>query len=256
MKLLNRRVHLGLFLGQRMLCVMAWLTLLFSSAALHAIENYVPKIPKVALPPTDVIVLDMVDDKREGRFSEGHDAVITSVALQGLINRSESTKIFMKKVPLRGGQWSQLDAVYDLQISEGLIPYDLIEPELDTSKKYPVLSYLLEHYSHLIDGYVLYEPMEGAQTVFSAGDDWTNGGGRCAALNVCTFENAIMVSPNILTYIENEGYSFPFLADTRGLSNIEAADWSIARGHMDDPRRSRVAAGYHHERGFHCCLLV
>ena len=62
-------------------------------------------------------------------------------------------------------------------------------------------------------------------------------------MNVCTFEGALPLTEQLDDYAKAAGFEWPLMADTRGMDNEKAMDWSMAR-YMDDPRRNPSLVAY------------
>ena len=146
--------------------VLGVLTVCFSSMVciLQGAEAE-PRMPKLG-PTERIVVLDLGMDKRNGGdafYTEAHDALAAISCIQGLVNRTATEKIYLTNFPQ---QWywddagSGLGSSSQIHLYDGLIPYERIYPELDTTKKYPVLSYLMEHYGDVVKGKVLVPSIE------------------------------------------------------------------------------------------------
>lgn len=203
------------------------------SAAQTSEADYQPLMPKMS-PTERIVVLDLRADKANGGdafYTEAHDALTAIACIQGLVNRDAKEKIYLTNFPQ---QWywddagSGLGSTSQIHLYDGLLPFERVYPEVDTTKKYPVLSYLMEHYGDVVKGKVL------APTIR---DSIEIAGARSAAITTCTFEDGVLLSPEIEQYLKDEGYDLPLLADTRGMNRIEAFDWSIER-YLNDPRRT------------------
>lgn len=209
-------------------------------------------------PLEKVIVVDVRADMAVGGddlYTRGHDAISTLATFQGLINRQSSTKILLKNMPVRLF-WNVADGghgnPYDIILEQGMLGVPVEVAELDGTKTFPALDYLLRHYHHLVKGFVYapavenfgwkldYDPDEGGAEIVA-----TVNAARAAAVNVCTFDDALFVTNRIADFIfKREGFYFPELADTRKFkSPEEALDWSLER-YIDHPKRNRQVVGF------------
>lgn len=213
------------------------LSLLLGGFALQVcLADYEPQLPKTS-PTKKILVIDLAADKANGGgsfYTEAQDALAAAICLQGLVNRNSETKVFFNNVPVRffwdlnrGGQGNP----YDYMIEDGLLPFQIERVTLDATKQYPALSYMMSQYADLLSGKVLCPSADGKE-------DHTIAGARMAALTACTFEDALLVSPGIDAYLQSEGYELKAIADTRGMSNIEATRWSLDK-YMDLPKRTK-----------------
>ncbi len=229
------------------------LLLLLNSAAVAA--AYRPVLPKTS-PTREILVVDVLDDWRKHESSEAHSVLLAIACLQGLVNRDAQTKIYLVNFPWRlWWDWSlparrekvrhwsygttadiaRKEWVHPARaaIHDGLIPFPATVAKLDTSKKFPALSFLFKHFGSKVKGKVLCPEMKGTH----------NGGARAAAVNACTFESALPVAPCIDAYLQAEGAVLPAVADTRGMDNTQALQWSAKR-YMNAERRNRTVVGY------------
>jgi hypothetical protein len=197
---------------------------------------YEPVLPKV-LSLDGVVVLDWAHPKTGA--IEKEDFRATLLSFQGLINRTERTKVYFTSVPIRvfetGDERNALGKLAGpgdpciLWLEEGLIPGERKKPVLDAASPHPVFDYLWENYRHLVKGKVLCPDRTS---------DRDRMGPRAAALNACTFENALMVPESVDTYLRSRNINLPVLADTRKMDLLQAFHWSIDK-YIKHPKRNR-----------------
>ena len=215
-------------------CVVLGFAFFLTSQGTKAQTSILPKTPAQ---PDKVIVLD---------WNQASTPLATITCLQGVINRFEANKasgerrfIFIKNLPSTrfGGR---TPAVWDGLLADGLVPYPLEEPTLSGSGQL-LLDYMMLNFSQAVKGYVI-SPTDKAQVTGSV---------RAAALNVCSMEGSIgqgwplMVSTPTYDYLVSQGYNKPVIAnlETMNLTDIQAFDWSVARGHLtDSDRNNRISA--------------
>jgi len=224
----------------------------------QTVSAYTPMLPKTG-PTEKVIVVDITKDKLVGtdayniyyHFSESQDAVMAICALQGLINRDSPTKIYLTNVP---GQisWSPEVMLFRPEddpsttaLEDGLIPYPIEYAELDETKRFPALSWLLDNYGHLVKGKALCPTTAGHEH-----DVTETSGARAAALNACTFESFLPVTPLINKYLLHEGYRIEQKYDLRSMDNVEAMRWSMDQ-YLDHPKLNRQLVSAWSEVGTH-----
>ncbi|HYW79161.1 MAG TPA: hypothetical protein VE890_06260, partial [Thermoguttaceae bacterium] len=166
-------------------------------------------------------------------------ALSTIACIQGLVNRTSCEKIFLKGVPFRCFWKVEEESPrnagrvgpgnpYDDMLDE-LIPYPKEFPEVDPSKRAPVLLHLLKTYRPLIKGKVLARERSA---------------GRMPAINACTFKDGILVSDEVDRFLQSEGYDLPLLADYRDVDDdFRATEISITQ-YLDHPKRNTQMIGY------------
>lgn len=180
------------------------------SAATKA-SSYLPKTVETE----KVLVFDMSQDLKK-RDADAKEAYMAITSIQGIVNRTSKTKIFLTNTP-QEHTWTPYNSAQSW-IDKGVIPADAEYPALNYGKKYPVLSYLLEHYQSEIKGMVQVPSLSGSIV----------DGAVMAGVTVAGVEDSILVSSSIEKYIANEGYNFTVKANTRSFkSNIEAFDWAF-----------------------------
>jgi len=173
-------------------------------------EGYLPK----AAAAEKVLVLDLSKDLA-ARDGEAKEAYMAITAIQGLVNRDSAIKVYLTHTP-QEHDWTPF-AADEAWLSDGLIPVPREYPIVNNSRKYPVLSYLLDNYSSYIKGKVYTPNLSGAIVDCAV----------MAAITACGVEDAIPVTAAIGRYIELEGYDFTAKADTRSFSdNISAFNWA------------------------------
>jgi hypothetical protein len=181
--------------------------------ATAASAAYTPKMPKMAA-TTAIVTVDLATDLA-ARSWEAKEDYIAITAIQGIVNRTSATKIYLLHTCTEINWCVETD---QMKLDDSMFPVPRTAAVLPGGKKYPALSYLLQQYSSYIKGKVLYPSLppscEGAVT---------------AAITACGMEDAIPVSSAIDAYISGEGYSFAQKADTRTLTNnVAACDWAWA----------------------------
>lgn len=173
-------------------------------------DSYLPKTPETK----KVIVFDLSHDLKN-HDAEAKEAYMAITSIQGIINRTSSTKIYLTHTP-QEHDWTPYPADQSW-LDNGLIPAEKEYPPLDYGKKYPVLSYLLEQYNNQLKGIIQVPQLSGKII----------DGAVMAGVTAAGIEDSILVSPNIEKYVQNEGYHFETKANTRGFkNNIEAFDWA------------------------------
>jgi hypothetical protein len=202
---------------------------------------YEPVLPKV-LSLDGVVVLDWAHPKTGA--IEKEDFRATLLSFQGLVNRTESTKVYFTSVPIRvfetGDERNALGKLAGpgdpcvLWLEEGLIPGERKKPVLDAASPHPVFDYLWENYRHLVKGKVLCPDRTS---------DLDRMGTRAAALTAATFENALMVPESVDTYLRSRNINLPVLADTRKMDSLQAFRWSIER-YANHPKRNRRVVAF------------
>lgn len=174
-------------------------------------NSYLPKTVETE----KILVFDMSQDLKK-RDADAKEAYMAITSIQGIVNRTSKTKIFLTNTP-QEHTWTPYNSSQSW-LDNGIIPANAEYPALNYGKKYPVLSYLLEHYQSEISGMVQVPSLSGSIV----------DGAVMAGVTAAGVEDAILVSSSIEKYIANEGYSFNVKANTRGFkSNIEAFDWAF-----------------------------
>src|SRR5665647_841359 len=210
--------------------VLALLGMAAVGAPAAGAADYVPKLPKMP-ETTSVVVLDLTQDKSEQSW-ETDEALLAITTIQGIVNRTSSEKIYLVNAPQNWcGTWNPAPTD-QWALDDGLVPVPMTSPALDTSKRFPVLSYLTQTYGSYLNGKVTYPSL--SRTV--------NDSAVMAAITAAAQEDAIPLSPAMETYLEAEGTTYAQVADTRGFtSDIEAFDWALANYFQPDTTRAFVA---------------
>ncbi len=196
------------------ICALAMvLTLIPFNTVKAQTDSYLPKNIK-----TDkVLVFDLSHDLKN-HDAEAKEAYMAITSIQGIVNRTSTTKIYLTHTP-QEHTWTPY-AADQSWLDNGLIPADKEYPSLNYGKKYPVLSYLLEHYQDQLKGIIQVPELSG--TIID--------GAIMAGVTAAGIEDSILVSKNIEDYILKEGYEFDVKANTRGFNdNIEAFDWAYEK---------------------------
>lgn len=209
------------------------LSLVLAFASSTYAGTYKPRVPKTC-PTTKVIVYDVTQEK------EQFPAALPAIAcIQGLVNRTSAEKIFLKGVPFRcfwkveedhprnAGRVGPGNPFDDML--EELIPYPKEYPEVDRSKRAPVLSHLMKNYGHLVKG-----------KVYS--DQWSPG--RMPAVNTCVFEDGILITPVVDQLLKSEGYDLRVLADYSGVDDCFDATEISVKKYLNHPKRNTQMVGY------------
>ncbi|PZF80042.1 carbohydrate-binding protein [Jiangella anatolica] len=191
---------------------------------------YDPKLPKMP-PATSVVVLDLSKDKSEHSW-ETTEALLAITTIQGIVNRTSSTKIYLVNAPQKWtGVWNPAPTD-QWALDDGLVPVPKTYPVLDQTKRFPVLSYLAQNYGSFLDGKILYPSLSTS----------VNDSAVMAAITAAAQEDAIPLSSAIESYLAAEGRTYPQIADTRGFtSEVAAFDWARANYLQADTTRSFVA---------------
>lgn len=201
--------------------------------SLSAGEDYQPMLTKLN-PPEKIIVVD-VSKETKSRSGFG----IAAVCMQGLINRNGATKVYLTGVPIRVYGIPKLPDdprnVQQMFLDDGLIPFPRETAELDEGLEYPGLSYLVENFGHLLSGKVAYAGRGGTKS--------SRAGGVMAAVNVCTFESALPVTPEVDAFLQAQGIELKPVVELPEMDNIEATRWSMAR-YLDHPKLNQRAIGF------------
>ncbi|MGC1481974.1 MAG: hypothetical protein WA771_15855 [Chthoniobacterales bacterium] len=224
------------------LATLVAITAIGSPFGAHAQDStYSPNLPKVS-PMDGAIVIDLAQP--EGGQVTDKDMRATLLSFQGLINRTESKKIYFKSMPVRvfqtGDERDHMSVEAgpgdptQLWIDAGLIPGKLETPELDNSSSQPVFDYLWANYSHLIKGKILCSDFTKEPEKM---------GGRAAALTAATFEDALMVPISVDSYLTEKGIDLEVLGDTREMETVEAFNWSIEK-YADHPKRNKQVVAF------------
>ncbi len=204
-------------------------TILLNAQPVAAQTSILPKTPNE---PDKVIVLD---------YSQATAPLATLTCLQGVINRYEANKasgerrfIFIKNLPSTRFS-NRAPETWDSLLADGLVPYTLEEPTLSGSGML-LLDYMMANFSQAVKGYVI-SPTDSSRVTAAV---------RAAALNVCSLEGSIsqgwplMVSTATHNYLVGEGYNKSVVAnlEAMNLTDLQAFDWSVNRGHLTDPDRN------------------
>ncbi len=203
--------------------------------------NPYPPVMRKTGPTEKIIVLDVARDWRGHDQKTAQSALQAIACWQGLINRDAKTKIYLTNWPWRL-HWKWLEKAAkqpnwkhpaEAALDDGLLPFPHQCASLEADEKFPALRWMLGNYGNVVKGKVLCPDANGAET----------SGARAAAVNVCTFEGALPLTETLDEYVEAQGLKWPLVADTRGMDNEQALEWSMAR-YMDDPRRNSTLVAY------------
>ncbi|HEY5586390.1 MAG TPA: hypothetical protein VIK78_18100 [Ruminiclostridium sp.] len=176
--------------------------------------NYQPILPKTSHCES-ILVLDLTHDKFNKTW-EAKEALIASTTIQGIVNRTSNIKLYFINYP-NEHFWNPPETDLHQIETLGFFPVPYIYAKLDTKKKYPVLSYLMNNYGDFIKGKVIYPAL--SESVCD--------GAVMAALTVCGQTDSVMMSPAMDDYIKADGLKLSLIEDTTGLScNIDAFKWS------------------------------
>jgi hypothetical protein len=186
-------------------------------------------LPKTG-PTEQIVVLDVTRDKQ----ARDSDAALLAIGcLQGLANRNSTKKIYLKNFPIRIYHHPESQAgpgdFYQAALDDKLIPYPAVEPKLDASSSHPVLLWLLGQHDKQIRGKTLYEPRRHGQVA--------------AAVNACTFEEALPLTDSLDRQLQANGIAFALANDLRKLDDKAALEWSLDR-HLAHPQRNRQVTGF------------
>lgn len=185
-------------------------------------DSWLPK----TCPTTSVVVLNLSPE------SESPDALFALATLQGLVNRTHARKVFLN-YPL--GDPSH-PGVMPLEkwFEDGLVPYPVERPTFDATRRFPALDWLLREHGALLRGAILTPPRTREHE-----------GSIAAATTACAFEDAIALTAELAEALRSEGWDFSVLGDTRGMDNLAALRWTVAR-YARDPRRCTRLMGFTH----------
>jgi len=185
-------------------------------------NTYTPLFPKTP-PTTSIIVLDMSHENANNW--RDFEAQVASLVIQGIVNRTSSEKIYFTNVSY---PWRWQGEIDHFALANNLVPVPKTYPTIDTSKEFPVLSYLMQHYGSYIQGKIKYPALTGNQNGGLSGNyNGTANGAFTAALTAAGQTDAIPLSPHLETYLANEGYALSTVADTTGLTDsITAHRWA------------------------------
>ncbi|NOU98920.1 carbohydrate-binding protein [Paenibacillus planticolens] len=187
-------------------------------------------LPKVSTAPKKVIVLDVNIDKSAHDWA-ANDALLAISVIQGLVNRSSDTKIYVV-----GYQFEHLWDPPSVDRTVLNIPSYFDVPkeyaQLDRTKKYPALSYLLENYSSYIKGKIMIPNLSG--------DSSYQQGALCAGITASGIEDTITVTPRLDAYLQSEGYNFTQKADLTAMTSDQAFDWSYSNYFRPETNRKVV----------------
>ena len=198
--------------------------------------------------PTSVVVLDLAKERAAWPANQMqiNEVYLAILSIQGIINGSSSNKIYLVNGPNgwsdSGGAFNGTDNYDQWALDQGLVPATLTTPALDSSKAYPVLSYLVTNYQSYIHGKVL---IPSYSTAIGA-TQYTNGiaanaysipwnplcyiDNAVAAAATCAGRTGYMIaSPLVETYVNGQGLSALPTIDCRSLTNqLEAFNWAYS----------------------------
>jgi len=199
--------------------------------------DYQPILPKTG-PTERVLVLDASVTKKNGNRGTIQFETLSSASLQGLINRDSTTKIFIKNLHTRIFMNPESDDLktgggkgdaYALMLEQ--IPYPQETVQLKETETYPVLLWLMENYADRVKGY----------TLVKQGWHHKDHGAIAAAINSCTFESLLPVTPHVRNYLRSKGFNKPVVYDLTEMDNATALDWSMEKYlHRPDVNRSVI----------------
>ncbi|MEV0849125.1 hypothetical protein AB0J21_25185 [Streptomyces sp. NPDC049954] len=181
-------------------------------------------------PPTRAVLVYDVSQDIAAQDWEAKEALLASVALQGLINRTGSVKVYFTHTP-QEHYWKPFAADV-AALEDGLIPAGHSTPRLDRSKKYPVLSHLAATY---LNGHT-----KGAVR-YPALSDKVVDGAVTAAVTAAGQLDLVPLSPAVEAYLKAEGHRITVREDTTTLSdNVVAYHWAKDRFLGEHTNRSFV----------------
>ncbi len=209
---------------------LAWPT----AASPKAYQPYAPKMPATK----SIEVFDLTQDLSAQTW-EAKEAYMICTVIQGIVNRTSAKKIYFTHSPQ---EHAWIPAPTDQYLlDDGLIPVPRTTPTLDTSKKFPVLSYLLAHYKSAIKGKVWCQELEKPT--------WEKDSAIMAAITACGIEDAIPVTTAMDAYVTAAGLKLKVKADTRNLkTKDEAYRW--AKANYFTSKTSRKVVGFHSYTAF------
>ena len=200
-------------------------------------------LPKTA--PTSAITVFDLSQELTARSHASYEAYEACLAIQGIVNRSSSNKIFFTHSPIEWSWNLSRSNIRNLPfdqywIDDGLIPVPVSQPSLNNSNTYPVLTYLLQTYGAYLKGMVMTPDANSAKNY---------DGARAAAYTACGILDAIPVSSAISAYLSGQGFSLAQLADTRQLTNnLMAFGWAWTN--YFKPETSRQLAAFFTPHGY------
>jgi len=172
--------------------------------------------PKIEVPTTSLIIVDLKGDKIEGQ--------VAACGLQGIINRTSKEKIYVINtlcVDNHGG-WNNKPGegkqtqVGRLMLRELFSTTPQTELKLDAKQINPGFMALLKKNKSVVKGIIIWDPALEEATIE-------------AATTIAGQTDGLIVSPELAEQIK--GYKFPVIEDLRGKfkTNIECLDWLKAK---------------------------
>jgi hypothetical protein len=204
----------------------------------HAAQPISPWLPKTVATKS-ICIVDLSKERNltvTGHANEVNDVYLSIVALQGIVNQERNEKVYLTNGPSSFGDqggWST-DATDKMALEDGLLPVPQRTALLDTSKRWPALSFLLAKYGARIKGVVIIPKYDSRMSQ-------TAGAQIAAAITMAGVERALPVTQDVLDQLKAEGFRLQVLEDTRNLkSPVAACRWSKERFFS---KTNRVAAG-------------
>lgn len=183
-------------------------------------SDYEPYLPKTS-PTRSIVIVDLARDKA-GHDWRAVEALVADQIIQGIVNRDSPEKIYFVNNKRRwNGEWNPWP-MDSFALKDGMIPVPQTRARLDPQKKFPALSWLLQHYRDRLKGRIRIRSL-GEKDERFAGPD----GGVMAALTAAGQLDALVVSPELERYLQQEGIDLPLLEDTTALhDHLEAFTWA------------------------------
>ena len=207
-------------------------------------------LPKLG-PTASIYVLNVSQDIIQQSW-QAKEALLATVVLQGLLNRGSSQKVYLVHTP-QEHDWTPWPA--DAQhLADGMVPVPHKVVQLNRSKPYPALAWMLQQAAPILHGAVLIPPFnngteETVQKSTKPNSMTSADGAYTAAAMACAHENAIPLSPAVEAFAKEEGFSFATITSTRMLTtNVAAFHWGFARYFRADTERRFI--GQHSFRAF------
>ncbi|HEY3331648.1 MAG TPA: discoidin domain-containing protein [Capsulimonadaceae bacterium] len=197
-----------------------------------------PWLPKTVATKS-ICIVDLSNERtaaQTGKAGDVNDAYLSIVSLQGIVNQESSDKVYLTNGPAgfddSGGGWKG-PTIDKMVLDDGLVPVPQRTAELDASKPWPALSFLVSQYRARINGVVLVPNFNSKLTRTSCAQ-------LSAAVTMAGVAHALPVTQEVLDELGKEGFHLPVVADTRKLASPVAAFlWSKAR-FFDKTNRTTV----------------
>ena len=232
---------------QAVRCLLWLLVSPTSSLGSNTNTSLLPKLGETASVHVVNVSRDLVAQSWQAK-----EALLATVVLQGLINRGSSKKVYLVHTP-QEHDWTPWPS--DAQhLADGMVPAPHNVVQLNGSKLYPALSWMLQQAAPILNGAVLIPPFnngteESAQKSTTPNSMTSADGAYTAAAMACAHENAIPLSPAVEAFAKAEGFSFATITSTRMLTtNVAAFHWGFARYLRADTERRFI--GQHSFRAF------